>query len=493
MAAWSKPGGRRNVGADHPLESLMSPAYPRDMIGYGRTPPFADWPGGARVALQFVINYEEGGENNILHGDAASEAFLSEIVGASAWPGMRHMNMESIYEYGSRAGFWRLHRMFVDREMPVTVYGVATAMARNQPVVDAMNEAGWEIASHGLKWIDYRDTPKEKEAADIAEAIRIHTEVAGARPLGFYQGRSSINTIPLACEEGGFLYCADNYADDLPYYIEGPRGPQLITPYTLDSNDMRFATPQGFNSGDQFFAYLKDSFDVLYAEGETAPKMLSVGLHCRLIGRPGRAAALGRFLDYVRGHDKVWVATRLDIARHWIAKHAPPSGWKPSRLTRTLFVERFGGVYEHSSWVAESAFDKGLTPQADTADGLATAMAAAAASGSDAEKRVMIDAHPDLAGRLALAKRLTADSTKEQSSAGLDTLTDDERLRFTRLNDAYRAKFGFPFIMAIKGRSKDEILSAFTRRLENDDVTELATALAEIDRIARLRLKEILP
>ena len=269
--------------------------YPRDLVGYGRTPPFADWPGNARVAVQFVINYEEGGENNILHGDPASEAFLSEIVGAAPWPGMRHMNMESIYEYGSRAGFWRLHRIFTERSVPVTVYAVATAMARNQEAVAAMNEAGWEIATHGLKWIDYRDIPPEVEARHIAEAVRIHTEVAGARPLGFYQGRTSVNTIRLGMEEGGFLYCADSYADDLPYWLEGPRGPQLMIPYTLDSNDMRFATAQGFNTGDQFYTYLKDSFDTLYAEGDVAPKMLSIGLHCRLVGRPGRAASLMRF------------------------------------------------------------------------------------------------------------------------------------------------------------------------------------------------------
>jgi len=471
----------------------MQENYPRDMIGYGRTPPFADWPGGARVALQFVINYEEGGENNILHGDAASEAFLSEIVGAAPWPGMRHMNMESIYEYGSRAGFWRLHRMFTERNVPVTVYAVATAMARNPDAVAAMNEAGWEIATHGYKWIDYRDTAPEKEAADIAEAVRIHTQVAGARPLGFYQGRSSINTIELGAAEGGFVYCADTYADDLPYYIEGSKGPQLIVPYTLDSNDMRFATPQGFNCGDQFFSYLKDSFDTLYAEGGVAPKMLSIGLHCRLIGRPGRAASLARFLDYVASFDKVWVATRLDIARHWIAKHPPMGGWKPSRLTRTLFVERFGGVYEHSRWVAEAAFDKGLTDQADTAQGLAFAMAAAMAAGSDDAKRALIQAHPDLAGKLALSKQLTKDSTSEQASAGLDRLSDEELARFTALNDDYRAKFGFPFIMAVKGKSKDEISSAFERRLTNDAPSEFATALGEIDRIAALRLAEILP
>jgi putative urate catabolism protein len=296
--------------------------YMRDMRGYGANPPDAKWPGGAHVAVQFVINYEEGGENNILHGDAASEAFLSEIVGAAPWPGQRHMNMESIYEYGSRAGYWRLWRMFTERNMPVTVFAVASALARYPEIVGSMQEAGWEIATHGLKWIDYRDTPKERERADILEAIRIQTELAGARPLGCYQGRTSENTIPLTMEEGGFLYTADVYADELPYWLNGPKGPQLAVPYTLDANDMRFATPQGFNSGDQFFAYLKDSFDVLYREGQDgAPKMFNVGLHCRLVGRPGRVAALARFLDYVQSHDKVWIARRIDIARHWREVH----------------------------------------------------------------------------------------------------------------------------------------------------------------------------
>nr|WP_319774144.1 allantoinase PuuE [Breoghania sp.] len=298
--------------------------YPRDMIGYGRNTPDPRWPGGARIAVQFVINYEEGGENNILHGDAASEAFLSEIVGAQPWPGQRHMNMESIYEYGSRAGFWRLWRMFTQRNVPVTVYGVATALQRNPEAVAAMKEADWEIASHGLKWVEFKDMPIEEERASIAEAIRLHTEVTGERPLGFYQGRSSENTIPLAMEEGGFVYLSDAYADDLPYWIEGSNRPQLIVPYTLDANDMRFATPQGFNCGDQFFSYLKDSFDTLYAEGiEGQAKMLNIGLHCRLVGRPGRAAALARFIDYVKGHHKVWIARRIDIARHWHEHHSP--------------------------------------------------------------------------------------------------------------------------------------------------------------------------
>jgi OHCU decarboxylase len=471
----------------------MQEKYPRDMAGYGRTPPFADWPGGARVALQFVINYEEGGENNILHGDLASEAFLSEIVGAAPWPGQRHMNMESIYEYGSRAGFWRLHRMFTERNVPVTVFAVATALERYPEIAAPMKEAGWEIATHGYKWIDYRDTPPEQEAHHIEEAVRIHTEVVGERPLGFYQGRTSVNTLQLGMGEGGFLYCADTYADDLPYWVEGPRGPQLIVPYTLDSNDMRFATPQGFPSGDQFFTYLKDSFDTLYAEGVTAPKMLSIGLHCRLVGRPGRAAALARFLDYAAGHKKVWIATRLDIARHWIAKHPPPGGWKPSQLTRTLFVQRFGGIYEHSRWVAEAAYDAGLTSADDSAEGLARAMAAAMAGGSDAAQRALIQAHPDLAGRLALAKQLTRESTHEQASAGLDHLSADELERFTALNAAYRARFGFPFVMAVKGKTKAEISAAFERRLENDPPAEFAAALLEIEQIAALRLREILP
>ncbi|MEH0076709.1 allantoinase PuuE [Pannonibacter sp. Pt2] len=301
----------------------MDASYPRDLIGYGRQIPDPQWPGEANVAVQFVINYEEGGENNILHGDAASEAFLSEIVGAQAWPGQRHWNMESIYEYGSRAGFWRLWRMFTSRNIPVTVYGVATALARNPDVVAAMKEADWEIASHGLKWIEYANMTEEEERAHMQEAIRLHEEVTGSRPLGWYTGRCSMNTRKLVMEEGGFLYDSDSYADDLPYWVEGPSGPHLVIPYTLDANDMRFATPQGFNSGDQFFAYLKDSFDTLYAEGEAgSPKMMNIGLHCRLVGRPGRAAALARFLDYVASHEKVWLARRIDIAWHWHAHHA---------------------------------------------------------------------------------------------------------------------------------------------------------------------------
>ena len=297
--------------------------YPRDMIGYGANPPHPRWPGKARIAVQFVVNYEEGGENNILHGDAASEAFLSEIVGAEAWPGQRHMNMESIYEYGSRAGFWRLYRLFRKFGFPVTIFGIATALARNPDAVAAMKAADWEIASHGLKWIEYKDFPIENERDHMKRAIAIHTDITGERPYGWYTGRSSENSQSLVIEEGGFLYSSDSYADDLPYWVEADSKPHLVVPYTLDANDMRFATPQGFNSGDQFYTYLRDSFNILYEEGTEAPKMMSVGLHCRLAGRPGRCAALARFLDYIADHEGVWVCRRIDIARHWHQHHKP--------------------------------------------------------------------------------------------------------------------------------------------------------------------------
>ncbi len=299
--------------------------YPRDLIGYGRTPPHAAWPGGARIALSFVLNYEEGGENCILHGDAASEAFLSEIVGAAALPGVRHLNMESIYEYGSRAGFWRLHRLFTQRQLPVTVYAVAMALERHPEATAAMVEAGWEIASHGWRWIEHQFMPIEMERAHMARAIEILTRVTGTRPVGWYTGRCSPNTRDLVVEAGGFLYDSDSYADDLPYWEQVRGKPHLVIPYTLDSNDMRFATSQGFNTGDHFERYLTDAFDELYAEGADHPKMLSIGLHCRLIGRPGRIAGLRRFLDHVARHEGVWVTTREAIARHWMATH-PAAG-----------------------------------------------------------------------------------------------------------------------------------------------------------------------
>ncbi len=297
--------------------------YPRDMSGYGQRPPDANWPAGARTAIQFVINYEEGSENCVLHGDVAAEAFLSEIVGAEAIEGQRHMNMESIYEYGSRAGFWRLHRLFTGRRMPVTVFGVAMALERNPDVVAAMKEAGWEIASHGYRWVDYQFVDEATERKHLRQAIETHERVCGARPCGWYLGRCSPNSHRIAAEEGDFVYNADTYADDLPYWDYSFDTPQLMVPYTLDANDMRFATPQGFNSGQQFFDYLKDTFDVLHAEGG---RMMSVGLHCRLAGRPGRAAAVAKFVGYVASHEDAWVATRLDIANHWRQVHPARAG-----------------------------------------------------------------------------------------------------------------------------------------------------------------------
>ncbi|ASY65644.1 Uricase (urate oxidase) (plasmid) [Sinorhizobium sojae CCBAU 05684] len=468
--------------------------YPRDLHGYGPSPKII-WPDEARIAVQFVVNYEEGGENCILHGDAASEAFLSEIVGAEPWPGKRHWNMESIYEYGARAGFWRLHRLLTGRHVPVTVYGVATALQRSPAQVAAMQSAGWEIASHGLKWIEHRDFTAAEERAMMAEAVRLHTIVTGERPRGWYTGRCSENTLDLITAAGGFDYVSDSYADDLPYWHDHAGRHQLVIPYTLDANDMRFATAQGFNSGDQFFSYLKDSFDMLYAEGLAGfPKMMSIGLHCRLAGRPGRAAALARFIDYVKSHEKVWLARRIDIAHYWAEAYPfRPNDDRPSRLSEEDFVARFGGVFEHSDWIARRAFAGELSPANDTALGLHAALTGVFRAASEAERIAVLNAHPDLAGKLAQAKRLTESSTDEQASAGLDALTDGERERFTTLNGAYVEKFGFPFVMAVRGRSKDEILAAFEDRICNGRDTEFETACRQVERIAALRLQDMLP
>ncbi|WP_432259598.1 allantoinase PuuE [Cupriavidus sp. TMH.W2] len=303
--------------------------YPRDLIGYGAQPPHARWPGGARVALQFVLNYEEGGENCVLHGDAASEQFLSEIVGAAAYPD-RHMSMEGIYEYGSRAGVWRLLREFEKRGLPLTIFGVSMALQRHPELTRAFVELGHEIACHGWRWIHYQNIDEATEREHMRIGMQIIKDLTGELPLGWYTGRDSPNTRRLVVEHGGFLYDSDYYGDDLPFWTEvevtgGQKKPHLVVPYTLDSNDMRFATPQGFNTGEQFFQYLKDAFDVLYDEGDPSgqdsPKMLSIGMHCRLLGRPGRFRALQRFLDYVQGHDKVWICRRVDIARHWAETH----------------------------------------------------------------------------------------------------------------------------------------------------------------------------
>ncbi len=468
--------------------------YPRDFRGHGATPPDAAWPGGAKIAVSLVLNFEEGGENNILHGDAGSEAFLSDIAGAAPWPGMRHWNMESIYDYGARAGFWRLHRLFTGMDIPVTIYGVATALARNPEQVAAMKSAGWEIASHGLKWVDHRDMPLEQERAQIAEAIRLHTEVVGEAPRGWYTGRCSVNTVDLTAATGQLDWISDTYDDDLPYWREVGDRDQLIIPYTLEANDMRFATAPGYIEGQQFFQYLKDSFDVLYAEGQAgAAKMFSIGLHCRLIGRPGKIAGLMRFLDYAKSHKDVWFPRRIEIAQHW-AKTFPHKRFeRPSQMTQERFVARFGGIFEHSPWIAERAYNLELGPAHDSAIGLHNALARMFRVATQAERLGVLTAHPDLAGKLAAAKRLTPESAHEQATAALDALTDAERTAFQSLNAAYVAKHGFPFIIAVRDNTKDSILAAFQTRIGNDTATEFATACAQVERIAELRLKDILP
>ena len=299
----------------------MSKKYPRDMIGYGSKEPRVTWPNNAKLALQIVLNYEEGAENNILHGDKSSETFLSEIIGAKAIKG-RHINMESMYEYGSRRGFWRIHKLFQEKKIPVTIFGVAMALERNPEVCNAIKNGNYEIACHGWRWIDYQNVKKSVEKKDMKLAIKTIKKNFGERPLGWYTGRCSPNTRDLVFEDGGFLYDSDSYSDDLPYWEYKKNKKQLIIPYTLDNNDMRFATNQGFNSGDQFYTYLKDSFDALYDEGKTNPKMMSVGLHCRLIGRPGRFQALKKFIDYVLKFDDVWICKRVDIAKHWIKNYS---------------------------------------------------------------------------------------------------------------------------------------------------------------------------
>ena len=303
----------------------IDPNYPRDLIGYGPQPPHARWPNQARIAVQFVLNYEEGGENCVLHGDPGSEQFLSEIIGAAAYPD-RHLSMESIYEYGSRAGVWRILREFEKRNLPLTVFGVSMALARNPDLTQAFVELGHEIACHGLRWIHYQNMDEKIEREHLEQGVQIIKELTGNAPLGWYTGRDSPNTRRLVVEHGGFTYDADYYGDDLPFWTpvkksNGEEVQHLVVPYTLDTNDMRFASPQGFNTADHFFSYLKDAFDVLYAEGETAPKMLSIGMHCRLLGRPGRFRGLQKFLDYVQSHEQVWICRRIDIAEHWVKNH----------------------------------------------------------------------------------------------------------------------------------------------------------------------------
>ena len=467
--------------------------YDRDLLGYGGKPPHPAWPNNAAIAIQIVVNYEEGGERSVVHGDGESEAFLSEIVGAAPWPNQRHWNMESIYDYGARSGFWRLYDYFTSTHIPITVFGVTTALERNPVQLNAMMDAGWEMACHGLKWIEHKDMPIDEERAQIIDAINRHEALTGAKPKGWYTGRCSMNTVALVAEEADCLYQADSYADDLPYWAESPHGPQLMVPYTMDANDMRFATPQGFNAGDQFLNYLKDSFDTLYQEGiEGAPKMMSIGLHCRLAGRPGRMKAIRSFVEYAMSHDRVWFATREDIARHWRKTHPyKEASMQPQFMDKAAFMDQFGGIFEHSPWVAEGVFNGELSAQHNHAEGLHRAMCTVFRAASEEKRLDVLLAHPDLAGKLAAAGRLTAESTDEQASAGLDMLTDEEREVFTDLNTRYRERFGFPFIVAVKGLTKADILTQFKTRIDHDRDTEFEAASRQVEKIARLRLIDI--
>ncbi len=468
--------------------------YIRDMRGYGATPPNPQWPGNAKVAVQFVLNYEEGAENCVLHGDEASEAFLSDIPGAAPWAGKRHWNMESMYEYGARAGFWRLHRLFTDAGIPLTIYGVARALSRSPDQVQAMKDAGWEIASHGLKWVEHRDMPEDAERAAIAEAVRLHTEVVGERPRGWYTGRCSENTVRLVAEEGGFDYVSDTYDDDLPYWMEVGDRDQLIIPYTLEANDMRFATAPGWVTGQDFGDYLIDAFDTLYAEGQAGrPAMMSIGLHCRLVGRPGKIAGLKRFMDHVKSHEDVWCPRRIDIAQHWAEKLPHQRFERPSQMDKARFVSLYGSIFEHSAWIAERAFDLELGKAHDSAAGVHNALSRVFRVATEQERLGVLTAHPDLAGKLASAGQLTAESTSEQARAGLDFLTDEERKTFTDLNDKYVAKHGFPFIIAVRDHDKASILANFNTRIDNDRDTEFAEACRQVERIAQFRLKDLLP
>ena len=468
--------------------------YPRNMIGYGEQPPNPNWPENANIAVQFVVNYEEGAENCILHGDQSSEAFLSEIIGANPWPNQRHWNMESIYEYGARSGFWRLLRIFTEAKIPVTAFGVANALARSNEQVNAMKNAKWEIASHGLKWIEYRDASPAQEKSDLMEAIKIHTHVTGSAPTGWYLGRCSANSVEIATRYGNFEYISDAYDDDLPYWKTIEKKSQLIIPYSLDANDMRFATAQGFNSGSQFYDYLKDTFDLLLFEGRNgSPKMMNIGLHCRIAGRPGRANAVKRFIDYISSFPDVWVARRIDIARHW-KKHHPPKNVTslPFELDKCNFVTIFGNVFENSPWIAERTFNKEVSPSMNTVKGLHGALCFQFRAASYNERRQVLLEHPDLAGKLASSKLLTTESSREQKSAGLDQLSSNEHKEFNELNDKYLRKFKHPFIMAVSGKNKHEILKSFFVRIENDPEQELETACLEVEKIALIRIKQIL-
>lgn len=462
--------------------------YPRNMIGYGENTPHANWPGNANIAVQFVLNYEEGGENNILHGDPVCEAFLSEIPGAVPWEGQRHWNMESIYEYGARAGFWRLHRLFTELNVPVTVFGVTTALMRSPEQLQAMQNADWEIACHGNKWVEHKDMPEALERQQVEEAVRGHEIATGEKPAGWYTGRCSLNTVDIVSEVGGFEYISDTYDDDLPYWRVHQDKPQLIIPYTLEANDMRFGTANGFNSGEQFFNYLKDSFDYLYAEGAAGrPKMFSIGLHCRLVGRAGRIAALKRFIEYVQSHDKVWIAKRVEIARHWAATqpYIVPK-LAPSKLSKTEFLEKFGDCFRNGEAITERAFESELGPANDSPYGLFFALRCQFRAASLEEKKHILKAYTRLDDKIADAE-IVAD---EKDARRIDAMTAKQQHRLLELLQAYKQKFGFDAIFVVRHYTTATLLAGLEERLLTDLATELAVTYREVEALAQIQVNE---
>jgi putative urate catabolism protein len=452
----------------------MSPnRYPRDLSGKFCQPEQIKWPNDAKIAVQFVLNYEEGGENCLLHGDSQSEGFLSEIVGAVPWPNQRHWNMESIYEYGARAGFWRIYELFTQHAIPITVYAVATALGRSPEQVHAMQSANWEIASHGYKWIEHKDLSPHEEEALIKKAIELHMSVTGEPPKGWYTGRASMNSVDLVCKQGSIEYISDSYADDLPYWHVYRDKPHLIIPYTLDANDMRFANVQGFNSGDQFFAYLKDSFDSLYREGANGkPKMLSIGLHCRLIGRPGRIESLIKFLSYIQGFSDVWYPRRIDISDYWHTNYPfDMSAWQSrvTSLSEQAFIKKFSEIFENGRWIAEGAYKLDLGPSHNTAIGLHNALCRIFRSAPYETRKKLVEAHSGGQKKPMIFEKLISEQNKDIACA---------------LDEQFSTKFGFKYTLSETDANNCDVLQNLRERLESDYMTEFAENCRQIEKIA---------
>ena len=447
--------------------------YPRDLSGKFCQPDQIKWPNDEKIAVQFVLNYEEGGENCLLHGDSQSEGFLSEIVSAVPWQNQRHWNMESIYEYGARAGFWRIYELFSEHAIPITVYAIATALARSPEQVHAMQSANWEIASHGYKWIEHKDLSPHEEEVQIKKAIELHKSVTGEIPKGWYTGRASINSVDLICKQGSLEYISDSYADDLPYWYVYRDKPQLIIPYTLDANDMRFASAQGFNSGDQFYTYLKDSFDSLYREGAKGkPKMLSIGLHCRLIGRPGRIESLFKFLSYILGFNDVWYPRRIDISDYWHANYPfDMTLWKKraTALSEQAFIAKFSTVFENGLWIAEDAFRLELGPSHNTAIGLHNAFCRIFRSASYEKRRKLVEQHSGGYKKPVIFEKLISEQDKELAGA---------------LDDEYTKKFGFKYTLSETDANNCDVLQNLKDRLATDYSTEFKQNCRQIEKIA---------